>query len=228
MKSLQHLCLGIVVSFGCVLLGQAGITSKQIEDLALKIELGKKLSDPDVRILNRIKKKNPTLLSQSVWSELASARIIARGINSSNPNARKKNTAEKLRSFIVQDSDTTMHDVNVRPGLIALVEQFTQALDHVDYAQIDTEQEAHLSRIKEDLNQNNDSDIKHQVLHIAIEYGIANLVELLISTGTSVTQSDLENLETVENMEHDGESAWFNVGADFARCKELLKPAFIS
>lgn len=228
MKSLQQLCLSIMVLFGSVWFGQAGVTLKQIEDLALKVEQGKRLSDADVRVLNKIKKKNPTLLSQSVWSELVSERIIARGIKSSNPNARKKNAAEKLRSTVAQDSTFVECDVKGRPDLIVLVEQFTQALNQVEYAEIDAVQKSYLSKIEASLSRANDLIITQQVLSIAIKYGIANLVGLLMSIGMHVTQNDLEHLFIAETMEHDNESAWFNAGADFARCKELFEAALNS
>lgn len=213
-----RLCAIVMLIFGGTLqVKPVGITTEKIKSLANKIEQGTKLNINDISLLNKLNQQHPNILAPNILTKLRfRGKLRISKINSSQIplNNRRANVADIILNILAKNN------------LVSLTSQLAQDLKKADYAGLHDLVQNYLKEINTLEIESNTSEDIDSSLKTALKYGIADVVEYLIQNGAKITQDHIDYLSQAQaECEEDSnfDCAWFQSGADFEKCRELLE-----
>ena len=208
---MKRLSLALLLILSFSMPAKAAVTLEEIESIISKIEQNQNLTKKEQNDVKRLIGKHANFFTASANKKLV--KIANLGKLSQNqtgsPTQRQKVVAE-LKEFVADKKH---------------IEIFETKLKNADYSDLENLVSDYLLHLEKEVGiacKRNYFGPLYAELDIAIRYGIPEIIERIINLNQlKITEGLLQKLEKAQDKAYD--CPWFNSGADFERCKELLE-----
>lgn len=209
--TMKRLYLVVLLILGFSLPAKPAITLENVEKITNKIQQNYSLKKGDKKIIKSLANKHSDFFSESMRKKLLKiAKDRKLSSNQTGSPTQRKEIVHELYQFIANKKH---------------IECFERSLKEANYENLETMVEDYFPILEKeilDATRKNFFRPLYAELSMAIKYGIPEIIERIINLNQlKITEGLLQKLETAQDKAYD--CPWFNSGADFERCRELLE-----